>query len=1768
MGAYTAYIRLADDTAGNITFATVFYTTALKVGSIPNDGKIKLYLDEDVFGLLNVTNIETTSIWGGSPGSFSLLVAFDPFDSFLTITRSGGNGSTPGQVENLIIQSLNNAAIGTNHTFDIETRPANDSLDYIEYETSHDFAIFGFDFYYVQWSTGNDSWPGTRNQPWKTIQHAADVLDPGEVVIVLPGTQLEQVVIRSNGNPWGQVISYIAEGNVIVTPNSNGKMVGGSSFIIDAADWIRIHGFKCTGGTNEGILIKNAERCILYSMEVYGNTFAGIRLENVHRSSIRYSQIYNNSKGIEMTNGRTNWLRGNLVYNNNTIGLDIKGEIKESLLYENEVNSNPMGGISIDGEDSDDNQIWRNYCHSGQLYGIMINGGDFNSITENTNQSCTNGVLISGSSFSNTVDNNRIIANVLNGILLTGSARRNSIQQNACSNNNNNISLTGTGSSNSITGNTCYGGTRGIQIVKARQNRIINNNISYMSTCGIRLGTNASLNTNRGNTIQFAVIGMQIESGTNILYNNSINSNSQKGIYLKGSSSSHNKIFQNNIFGGGQINGIEIDSGNNNLITDNNAIYGHNSYGIYLYGNSFSNTISGNDIYANTDRGIFLSGTGAGCNINIISNNEIFGPVQVFGIYLSGNSSSNTIINNNLYGNTNRGIMIDGENCDNNNIILNEIDGHSQEYGITIFWGDNSKIKDNLIYNHRYIGIYTGGSVNYSIISNNQIYSNVERGIYLGGFTPISNRILHNSIFGPGQDYGINIFSGDYNIIENTNRIYRHDISGIVLNDSTTYNIINNNRIYYNTTYGIHFNSTTANNNMISSNRIYGPNQDAGIRIENSDSNILGSSNEINNHDNFGIHVSGDATFNIINKNHIHNNDWRGIYMTDDATDNNTITSNDIHGTGVQNEGIYLSGCDQNIIAYNYVHHNNSSSSYGIALNNGATLNEVRNNIICSNGWYGVWITSDGNIITDNDIFGPTWQRSGITIIQCDNNVVSNNDIHNHTDHGIYCNVDVNLTTINNNRVYNNSSMGIILYGVNNLARSNNTYGNGYGIFSRDGNNNVIEKNITHHNGYGIRLFVGTATHTVTNNMIYSNSTAGIYIDTDSSDNHTITKNRIFGLNQNSGIYIIDGDNNQIQNDNMIFNNEYDGIFLTGSASGNRIADNQIFSNSRTGIYIENDGADNNIITSNSIYGGQQTDGIRINNGDYNIIYGSNIIHHAISNGINITGNATYNSVSNNRIFSNNAYGILIDHDDTDYNTIGNNLIFGLSQPNGIKINNGDNNIISGSNIIHHSMSNGIYISGSASLNNINNNRIYSNLYSGITIDHDDADNNIIEKNTIYGRSHLNGIRIRKGDNNRVGWSNSIFQCSSGIFLSENADQNFITNNNLFLNSGNGISVSNAFSNVIGFNRILNNGINGIMINNNSDKNVIQENVILHNTNAGIVIDNGSGENKIRKNFIATNCDPSDTQQAGVLVYENDNELSSNIIAYNRASGIKIANSSSSTLFRNALYYNSRHGLWLDNGDDSYIVNNSFSSNGGIAGYDGIYLENSSDNNIIKNCIIAFTRSGHGIDRNSGTGNSLTYNNAVGNNSGNYINITPGVGTITNDPLWESTDVYSTNLLYLTEPSPCLNTGDPADPVPVGGGIRIDMGWKEYIRPYLDVSLSKTITNISLNLSDSSAIPGSTMEYRIHLLISGNRSASNLILYDRIPQSTTYITNYMGTATNWIEEYSTNDNPDQSYTSLAYETVMPQKNKIKWIRWKKALNDAGSGTFYYKVILN
>ena len=74
--------------------------------------------------------------------------------------------------------------------------------------------------YYVDVNTGKDSGSGTASSPFATIQHAADIVQPGDTVIIRPGIYYENIQLETNGTKEAPIVfkaeSFVRD-SVIVT---------------------------------------------------------------------------------------------------------------------------------------------------------------------------------------------------------------------------------------------------------------------------------------------------------------------------------------------------------------------------------------------------------------------------------------------------------------------------------------------------------------------------------------------------------------------------------------------------------------------------------------------------------------------------------------------------------------------------------------------------------------------------------------------------------------------------------------------------------------------------------------------------------------------------------------------------------------------------------------------------------------------------------------------------------------------------------------------------------------------------------------------------------------------------------------------------------------------------------------------------------------------------------------------------------------------------------------------------------------------------------------------------------------------------------------------------------------------------------------------------------------------------------------------------------------------------------------------------------------
>ncbi|MEZ4271550.1 MAG: DUF1565 domain-containing protein [Myxococcota bacterium] len=128
--------------------------------------------------------------------------------------------------------------------------------------------------YYVA-KSGNNSNSGSEAQPWLTVQHAANQVQPGDTVSVKAGSYNERVVLKNSGTAGGGYITFqnfpgdkpILDG----TGLGNGMMVSSLNL-----SYIKIQGFHIKNHIGGGIIFEGGGEFIeIRNNEISDQTHQG-----------------------------------------------------------------------------------------------------------------------------------------------------------------------------------------------------------------------------------------------------------------------------------------------------------------------------------------------------------------------------------------------------------------------------------------------------------------------------------------------------------------------------------------------------------------------------------------------------------------------------------------------------------------------------------------------------------------------------------------------------------------------------------------------------------------------------------------------------------------------------------------------------------------------------------------------------------------------------------------------------------------------------------------------------------------------------------------------------------------------------------------------------------------------------------------------------------------------------------------------------------------------------------------------------------------------------------------------------------------------------------------------------------------------------------------------------------------------------------------------------------------------------------------------------
>jgi parallel beta-helix repeat protein len=300
----------------------------------------------------------------------------------------------------------------------------------------------------------------------------------------------------------------------------------------------------------------------------------------------------------------------------------------------------------------------------------------------------------------------------------------------------------------------------------------------------------------------------------------------QSGVYIQGTTG--NQVHDNVL--SGWVSGVYLGSGAKGNTLQNNRIGTDatgetavaNQFGVVLTGGSSDNKVLDNEISGNTEAGVYLNENGTG---NLIQDNIIGADAKAVnalgngeGVLITTGAYANTIQGNVIGGNTGNGVVLEG--ASGNQLIGN-------------FIGVDKTFLHKLA--NQLQGVLISNVSADNTLKNNVIFFSAQEGVWIEDAGSNHNHLTNNSIAYSGLD-GVLVSDGaSYNFIgapQAGNTIYANGVAGVAIgddfgpsgsiDDTTVGNSVLSNSIYLNAGLGIDLGSDGPTPNTV--NPADGPN--------------------------------------------------------------------------------------------------------------------------------------------------------------------------------------------------------------------------------------------------------------------------------------------------------------------------------------------------------------------------------------------------------------------------------------------------------------------------------------------------------------------------------------------------------------------------------------------------------------------------------------------------------------------------------------------------------------------------------------------------------------------------------------------------------------------------------------------------------------------------------------------------------------------------------------------------------------------------------
>jgi parallel beta-helix repeat protein len=246
---------------------------------------------------------------------------------------------------------------------------------------------------------GEENKLAPKNKPWKTIQHAVDMAQAGDVIYIRSGQYDESVkIFNVKGNESAPITfqAYPGETVIINSPDWVGIQFKTSS-------WIILDGVNVTGASKDGIYLSDTNHVTVQNCSSFKNGGVGIHISSYDGSASNNSvigcEVHDNKQegiylDVKIANPvpvDNNKVVGNKVYNNGYEGIqntNEKGRLpkpKGTLIQANQVENNGKGGWAAFDLAGDNLLVEKNIVTNihAEAGGIYYAGGDGTQIIDN-----------------------------------------------------------------------------------------------------------------------------------------------------------------------------------------------------------------------------------------------------------------------------------------------------------------------------------------------------------------------------------------------------------------------------------------------------------------------------------------------------------------------------------------------------------------------------------------------------------------------------------------------------------------------------------------------------------------------------------------------------------------------------------------------------------------------------------------------------------------------------------------------------------------------------------------------------------------------------------------------------------------------------------------------------------------------------------------------------------------------------------------------------------------------------------------------------------------------------------------------------------------------------------------------------------------------------------------------------------------------------------------------------------------------------------------